>query len=473
MKPNVLLIIMDSVRAKNTNLHNYSRNTTPFLSNLADTATVYEHAISPSHWSLPSHASLFTGYHVDEHMLTSRKYSLEPGHTIWEQLSQLHDYSTGVFSTNPFITNSDFGLNPGFDTTVKLPRDVPFREGVAPSDLNNVNYMLYLRQCLGGKYTLKSIFNGLHAKLQSLPLGSQLYQTREASHAEEFLSWQADVSGPWGACINLMEAHAPYADSEQSNEWDSDYLRKIQNQGVNDFAMQAGERHWFDRIALEKLYDCAIATIDQRIKLIIETLRDRDVLDETLVVITSDHGEGFGEQSNVRPNNRLQAHSFGLHEALLHVPLITKLPGQTEQRRVSERVSLTAFPDAVNAALSEEDTSQLFVGDTEIIASGHNNRMEEYGDMIREYFDSTERFSGEIKTTYTDKSSDTLKFIQWGDDEATVRVHKPGVTEKISQSASGEVESAFGDLSDREIRIRRNKTNEHAKQRLKELGYID
>lgn len=82
--PNILLVIADSVRAQNVSLYGHLNRTTPFLDSFASEATVYTEPVSPGTWSLPSHASIFTGYHVWEHRLTSFNDSLRPGHTIWE-----------------------------------------------------------------------------------------------------------------------------------------------------------------------------------------------------------------------------------------------------------------------------------------------------------------------------------------------------------------------------------------------------
>ncbi len=462
---------MDCVRARNTSVYGYLRDTTPFLSNFLDTATVYEHAVAPGHWSLPSHASLFTGYHVNEHGLTSRNYCLEPGHTIWEQLAQSHDYSTGVFSSNPFLTESDFGLNRGFDTIVSSLRDIPFREGVAPTDYEDVSYLSYVQHCLDSEHTRESIINGIHAKAPNAPVISRLYPETEVSFAEEFLSWQSDVSGPWGACINFMEAHGPYADSQRCDHWEQEYFRQVQSKERSGYAFQCGAAHWSERTVLENLYDCGILTIDNYIEQIIDTLAQRNVLDETLVVITSDHGEGFGEQSNVRPANRIHAHNFGLHEVLLHVPLVVKLPGQTEGDRVAETVSLTDFPRVVDELIAGNATTQSFLTTNPVLAAGQNNRIHEYRELIEEHCATIDRFTGEIRTTYFEDEDGKGKFIQWGADEAKVRIPDTRVTEKVSQSASEEIDSAFGTVEDRQIRMKKGEADEQTKQRLKELGY--
>lgn len=86
MKPNILLVVMDSVRASNTSLYGHENETTPFLESLAESSTVYEQARSSGSWSLPSHTSLFTGYNVAEHGIVEPENRLEEGHTIFETL---------------------------------------------------------------------------------------------------------------------------------------------------------------------------------------------------------------------------------------------------------------------------------------------------------------------------------------------------------------------------------------------------
>ncbi len=110
---NVLLLIMDSVQAKNTSIHNHSNNTTPFLSELSDSATTYKQARAPSFFSLPSHASMFSGLHAVEHGATSKTDSLSH-ETIFERLAN-RGYSTGLFSSNAYLSKDEFGLNKGFN----------------------------------------------------------------------------------------------------------------------------------------------------------------------------------------------------------------------------------------------------------------------------------------------------------------------------------------------------------------------
>ena len=84
--PNVLLVVLDSVRAANCSLYGAARETTPYLSRLADESTVYAQARAPSNWSLPSHVSLFTGLDAHVHQVTVHD-RLRAGHTVFETLS--------------------------------------------------------------------------------------------------------------------------------------------------------------------------------------------------------------------------------------------------------------------------------------------------------------------------------------------------------------------------------------------------
>ena len=119
--PNVLLVVLDSVRAANCSLYGAARETTPYLSRLTDESTVYTQARAPSNWSLPSHVSLFTGLDVHVHRVTVHD-RLRAGHTVFEALAA-DGYATGLFSENGFLTGRDAGPADPFETTVGVPDD--------------------------------------------------------------------------------------------------------------------------------------------------------------------------------------------------------------------------------------------------------------------------------------------------------------------------------------------------------------
>lgn len=112
----MLLIVLDSVRARNTSLHGYSRTTTPFLEAFSERSTVYTQARSPSSYSIASHVSMFTNMHVEEHGAVENTATIDINRTIWSELASEHGYATGLFTPNPVIADAS-NLHKAFITT--------------------------------------------------------------------------------------------------------------------------------------------------------------------------------------------------------------------------------------------------------------------------------------------------------------------------------------------------------------------
>ncbi len=482
MKPNVLLIVLDSVRAGNTSLHGHEHGTTPFLETFAEEATVYEQARSPGTWSLPSHTSMFTGLHVEEHGVTRARHSLRPGHTIFEELRDDHGYETGVFSENTWITDMDVGLKDAFDT-VEGARNLPYPEGVDPSNFvlteGQGQYLAYLRHCLASESPLKSLANGVVTKLawdypRYLP-DSLTASTPAEVYADLFLDWEAARDGPWAACINFMDGHLPYEPDAGHDGWGGPTLRDLQEEMTDQvWEFNGGQRPWWQRKALEGLYDGTIHQMDNQVGRVVRALDERGELDDTLVVITSDHGEGFGEPSRVRPGARVAAHGAGVHEVLLHVPLVVRAPGQREGERVSEVASLTRFPAAVRALLDDELRDDAFVPDGPVVASSHGLE-EPMEERAARYCDDLWRFNGDARAVYRDEDGFVRKDVTWRDEAASILVCDAKASSKTgTDGARDRVESAFAAIEDRGVRDESEglgDVDEATQKRLEDLGY--
>ncbi len=483
MKPNVLLVVLDSVRAKNTSIHDYVRDTTPFLSALSKQATVYEQARASGQWSLPSHTSMFTGYHVDEHRITSPHHGLESGHSIWETLAE-EGYDTGMFSSQRFLTDPAFGLTSGFDTVRTTDSLLPFPEAVTPSDVagdagdssggdDRSVYRRYLTESVTSRSPYESLVNGLSSKLSETTADVLLPErAKRRTFADEFLDWERRTTGPWAACINFMDAHFPYAPGTDHDRWGDRYLRRLQSRVDHDYAYHGGAAHWSERRALENLYDGAIRKLDSYVERVVRSLRDRGVLDDTLVVVTADHGEGFGTQSNVRPRNRICAHNFGLHEVLLHVPLLVLAPGQSEPERIAAPASLTEFPNVVESVVETGGSPADFVPGGNVLASAHHTRVREVEDQIRAYCDDVDRFAGHAQAVYSRTDEGIEKYLSWGSDSATVRPHDARTTEKVSDEIPPEVDSLVS-VPNRDLRAAdAGEMDRGTEARLADLGYL-
>jgi len=482
--PNVLLVILDSVRARNTSLHGHVNETTPFLETLSGEATVFEQARAPGTWSLPSHASLFTGFHVAEHGLAGPTDVLAPGHTVFEDLQEA-GYDTGVFSENPFLTVSDAGLDRGFDV-VEGPRNVPFRDALDPTEFvqreGQGQFRAYLEACLDHDRPVRSLANGALVKLawdypQLLPdrfspaTGADVY-------VDLFLDWAGDVDGPWAACVNLMDAHLPYQPSPDHDRWGDDTLHRLQDAMADQvWEFVGGQRPWWQREALEALYDGTIHGMDAQLRRLIGTLETRGDLDETLVVITSDHGECFGEYSHVQPA-RLAGHGPGIAEELLHVPLVVREPGQEEGRRRSAPASLTHFPDAVAAARAGDDPTRPFVDGPTLVS--YRGLPDSAKIRAREYAseDALDALDGPSRAAYVDQGPGVRKHVAWRDRARTVQV----VDARTSYAVAGdgaapdptrELDDAFADVADAGVKRGDDEDiDETTRRRLEDLGYV-
>lgn len=115
MNTNTLLVVSDNVRARNTSLHEYGRETTPFLDEFSQLSTTYRQARLPRMTSLPSHTSIFTGTHVEEHgAYDSIRHQVKRGVTVWDDLRD-EGYTTGVFSYNLNLIDESSSLQRAFD----------------------------------------------------------------------------------------------------------------------------------------------------------------------------------------------------------------------------------------------------------------------------------------------------------------------------------------------------------------------
>jgi arylsulfatase len=478
--PNVLLVVLDSVRARNTSLHGHHNETTPYLESLAAEGRQYKQARAPGTESISSHTSIFTGYHLREHGITNRRNRITSGHTIWERLAS-DGYHTGVFSNNPFLTELPVGLSEAFDTVAGRSRELPYPDAVNPKDFvieaddNPGKYLNFLRAAFDSGRPVGSLVNGLSFRLpdryeRRLPAMFRS-DASAAVYAERFLNWEARVDGPWAACVNFMDAHFPY-EGEPYDAWSDGELERLQDR-MDDQVWEfvGGQRPWWQRKALEALYDGAIRRCDAELERIVETLRQRGQLEDTLVVVTADHGEGFGERSLVRPEQRCVGHgNGGLMEELLHVPLVVRHPSITSGDVVTAPASLTAFPAAVESLASGDldPSTAPFVPEGPVVAAtdGIDPDTQE---RAREYLDDIDVLTASVDAVYTRTDGGVEKAIKWGDREALVAIRDARARWRVGDDA--DVNRVIEGFEDRGVRAEADDVDGTVQERLEDLGY--
>ena len=321
-RPNILLIVMDTVHADHLAVNGYARDTTPNLRDLASDSTVYVNAISASDITLTSHASLFTGMYPSWHGAYCDPQNAMYGRAVSNRYPTLAEllhsagYQTTGVAANLYL-RADFGLERGFDR-FRIPRPVPL---LAAENA----YML--RGSLRRKLSL----------LFDTAQFDRLYALGEDINSELF-SESASVSKPGTPAftfINYMDAHFPYVPPAP---YDMQYPGR--RAGITQDDLEAEQKILVSvngaapgyRPHCVSQYDGGIAYVDHQVGELIKWLKHRGAYDNTMIVVTSDHGEAFGERHRV-------GHANSPYQNLLHVALIVKYPHQarrgTEERPVS------------------------------------------------------------------------------------------------------------------------------------------
>ncbi len=323
-RPNVILITLDTVRADHMSLYGYSRDTTPNLKRLGEEATVYLAATSSEAWTLPSHASIFTGLTPAHHgvVCDSKESFLRLGdeqETLAEQLKR-GGYSTAGVAANITMLLRSFNLHQGFDYyAVRVPP--------RPYDTNS-------------HLVLRDWYGALVGVLVKPGRNPELYRRAEDINREVFplIDQLQSLSKPFFLFVNYMDVHTPYNPlppydslftTAQGETMDlAEYYR------VSNDVMKL-TRKLPDAVSeqLAARYDGELAYLDYHMGRLVDYLRSRKLLENTLLIITSDHGEAFGDRN-------LMEHGVSVYQNQIHVPLLIRWPGTAHAERIQQPVSL-------------------------------------------------------------------------------------------------------------------------------------
>ena len=468
-QPNILLVILDSVRAKNTCLHNHPIETTPNLTSFAENATKYEQARAPGVHSIASHASIFSGYHVEEHELFEHESKLDEHQSIWSESAHEYGYSTGLFSPNAVITEAS-NLADHFQQTIGPKRTFHPESGLTLRDFEEgVSTLKFVKSALEHQKPIRSLFNGLKYKFED-----ESTHDPEAERAEVYLShffeWEENQTGPWAACINLMDAHYPYVAHPEFRLYDDDQLRSFSEYFEPPISRHVlSEGKWWVLTVLEYLYDECIKQVDAAVGTIIKNLKEKDLYENTLIVVTSDHGEAFGEFSQASPSVRLCGHSWGIHEVQTHVPLVVKHPGQTDNKQVDEPASLMQFPTVVRESITGNNSPSFVPKSGRVLTSTY--RVPEQGDTLPNTA-KKENYLGPWRAVYESADTGVYKYTTHGGDGATVTINSAQEYYVTSREYPSRVDKVFSKLDDAGVKVGLNNPDDDIEARLEALGYM-
>jgi arylsulfatase A-like enzyme len=364
--PNVLILVMDTVRAQSLSLGRHDRDTTPRLRRLAERGVRFDEARSTAPWTLPSHASLFTGYWPHE-LSVGVDRALDGGPRTLAEALRDRGYLTAAFVANVFYCNARYGIDRGF----LHYDDIAENRSVNPREI--------LRSA-GLARPLVDAISG-----ERLPVPEDYQIKKDASEvnraALEWLDRHAGGERPFLAFLNYMDAHAPYrlpagatrrfstADGrieELEHRQRSLYRRIKRAERESRADLMADLERQATAVKAELLalrldvYEDCVAWIDEQIDSLLGELGRRGLLRNTLVIVTSDHGEHFGEHG-------LAQHGHSLYRPLIHVPLLIVGPegGRVPAGHVvATPVSLRDVPATVVDLLGLDGEAPPFPGES-------------------------------------------------------------------------------------------------------------
>jgi arylsulfatase A-like enzyme len=335
---NVLLIVWDTVRAQNLSLYGYGRRTSPNLEKLASRGVRFERGFATAPWTLPSHASMFTGRWP--HELTADWTSpLDGTDTTLAEYLTSRGYDTAGFVANLDYCSRETGLSRGFVHYEDYP--------VALSDV----FTRYIG--IGSRLDLLTPASVINRLLKERWGDTYDVIPRSKEHVKNaadvdrsflaWLSWQRMRGRPFFAFLNYNDAHSPY---------------EVPDRSIPGFGLRP--LSYVDRLTLKSwdtldktqvsiahvqmavdVYDDSLYYLDRRLGILLGELTRRGVLDDTLVIVAADHGEHLGD-------HLLFFHGCSLYRQVIAVPLVIASPnGVPAGRAIGAPVSLRDIPATV------------------------------------------------------------------------------------------------------------------------------
>jgi len=405
--PNIILISIDALRADHMSCYGYHRNTSPNIDRLASEGVLFKNAFSQATWTLPSHASIFLSQYVWRHKVDTPKKKLGNSPPTLAEILKYRNYTTCAFVGTGFLLPK-FGLNRGFET----------------------------------------------------------YKFGEFASLEKCLSWlESARNKKFFLFIHAFDVHSPYNppllyfDLYTKGSCEGKHLRT--SKGITPDKLDVS------KLAIEEIdyiiavYDGDINYVDDRLGKIFEKLNQMGIDDNTIIILTADHGEAFKEHGKFE-------HGYKPYIEEVHVPLIIKGPGIPKNRIYENYVQHIDIPPTIFDILNIPQIKKI--QGRSLLPLMHNCEIEK---DFKTY--SCGLFSMSLRTKEW-----TYIINQDGPDELYDRINDPkeqnDIIEKrpiIAQKLKEELEDFIVLTSEGKSQVTEEvHIDEKLKERLKSLGYL-
>jgi arylsulfatase A-like enzyme len=326
-RPNVVLLTLDTVRADHTFVGGYNRDTTPNLRRFAQNGVVYTHLFATSDTTLSTHASMFTGLYPRQHgaiLPPSGEVAGRPLAPTFDTLAKIlaaHGYATMGLAANSGFLTPFWGLTQGFQAY-----DV---HSLPPLEQTGTAYLRALTR------TLLSPFIATQDMDLVTPRSEEVNRDTFA-----LLDAVQKKGTSFFLFLNYMDAHQPYVPpppfDRQFPGKDPQFIASHYHDLEGIVERKERSLTEKERQALVSQYDGGIAYEDRQIGQLLDKLQNLGLYENTLILITADHGEHFGD-------HQLLGHSKSVYQSLIHVPLVIKYPGQQQAAVIDTPVSQIDF----------------------------------------------------------------------------------------------------------------------------------
>lgn len=468
MDPNVLVVVFDAARASNFSCYGHERPTTPTTDALADSGTLFRRAVSPSGVTFDSVTSLFSGRHPIEHK-SGKVTEVNTSVPLLAEFLSDRGYRTAAATSSPSTTPA-FGFGRGFDEFFDVTHQ--FKDGLHVRRFFDetkhlparTRYAKFLRASLD-RHFFSHLGNALRFKFGFIRSGDDGGR-KVTNRSMEFIR---DSATPWFLYVHYTETHmnsvddVPYSlPGDRLFEFVSgsvDTEKLVTRSSEVDYDADIADVH-------ERMYDAAIRYLDDLTGELVDTLADQGELENTIVVVTADHGEAIGEHGFLGHGR--------LYEPILHVPLVIRGPGIGDGERDTRVNTIGLYRTLAEIVDQAPDHVR---GPNLLDSSTYEDAV-----LVQDYSDTWEwsRYGGK-QSGQNALYLDGWKYVITAEGELLYRIEedpsertdladeRPAKRDELRSALTSQLD----ELSQADPESARHEFDETTERRLQELGYLE
>lgn len=348
--PDILFIVLDTQRADRLGCYGHQKPTSPNIDRFAQQGLLFKQAIAPAQWTIPSHASMFTGLYPTAHQVTQSHQSLGPDAPHLAEILQAAGYETVGFCNNPLVGILNNGFKRGFDQFYNYGGafpDLPIRKkrkllGRLQDRLNQL--MQRISQPIQNYFGQSDLALSLAIYSWLTPLWSRWanFKGQNEKSIQDVVDYlddreQREQERPLFLFLNLMETHLPFFPPQKYVNQVAPYMKQDKEAREIMSRWNREAYRWAAPLpkglnkkeaqVLSDMYDAEVAYQDDYLQKLFAMLEKRANKENTLTIIVGDHGDGLGE-------HQYFGHAFVAYQELVHVPLIMHWPARVQEGQV-------------------------------------------------------------------------------------------------------------------------------------------